>query len=1319
MDQQFIVLEQLHHSIILGLDFMTSKGVKIDFHQKLLFVDEIVCVNLLSDSKFGYARCRKTEVIPAESESVISVRITDGCKNGTVLLEPSEGLKNTMLFGARCLVEVKNKKSVMRIVNPTKKDIALSPKRIIGYVNIVDCDEVFPFDDDCAELNGIAYVQSAENKSKLSNVPQKNLNFDIDGKNLSCEQKDKLKNFLNKNSDVFSTSFSDIGKTDIFLHKIETEPGAKPVRMNFYRQDPIKKAETERQTNEMLKDGLIERSTSVWNSPVVLVKKKDDSWRFAVDYRKLNQVTIPISQPLPRIEDVFDALGESKAKIFSTLDLNSAYFQIALDPETRHKAAFVTHEGVFEFTRMPFGLKNAPMSFQMLMSIVLKGLNWKFVLCYIDDILVFSPDFETHLQHLDQVFQRLREAKLTLKPSKCSFAVDKVVFLGHILSETGVEVDPEKTEKVRNFPIPKSQKELRSFLGLCNFYRRFVKDYSKICIPLNSLLKKDVRKQFSKTDWSDDCQKAFERLKQALVSTPILRFPDMNKPFVLSTDASGSAIGYILGQKDENGLEYVVSYGGRALRVDEKKWTTCDLECLAVVEGIESFKHYLTLQQFDLYTDHAALTALRNKTEPKGRLGRWCIKLQSYNFNIHHRKGVLNKNADALSRLDYSRLKEQPNSQNAHVGSLTASHVKNSKSTQSNENVVKVVSDSCPSKQTDSIVKEDSPSDFQTLQTFIEYESPCVCPVTTVSDDDIAKLQRVDTFCKELIDVLENQNFPADEKKAYNLGFYSNEFVMRDGVLYHWFTPRVKTPKDVKLIDPDKILLQLVVPKCLRQDVLSSYHDCLAGGGHLGEKKTWAALRLKYYWPKMHEETIQYIKSCDKCQKSKTNRNRRPVPLTPIPVGEPFERIHVDILCSLPKTKDGFQYILLVVDSCTKWVEGFPLRTQEAKEIADILFKEIICRCGAPSYIVSDRGRNFMSKLISALCELFSITRHHTSSYHPQTNSTVERTNSVLAQALRTQLDKDQKDWANLLPCALMALRSKPCTESTGYSPFQMMFGREMVLPIDTSLIPRPSMQLSAQEYFNQLIARLKLVTADAKSKQETHQQKSKVRHDQKAKVPEFEEGDLVLVKQEKVDTGLSAKLAEKWVGPYEIIEVGPNYTYKVKNMENNKVTKSMINAARLKKYHQRLEPESEDSDDENEAPQNQPLIDQQQDTQANNNDKHDVADSQENDNKDDDKKDTGSSQDKTAEADKQDPTNQENKTKPDTVQQKDIGRIISATQSNGQWYRVLFKNGGKLWLRESHIPNEFITEYLKTRTKQGKARKRNRKRKFFLQKSD
>ena len=307
-----------------------------------------------------------------------------------------------------------------------------------------------------------------------------------------------------------------------------------------------------------------------------------------MDYRKLNKITIPISHPIPRLDDVFDALGESKASIFSILDLNSAYFQIELDPETRHKSAFVTHDGVYEFCRI--GLRNAPMSFQMLMSQVLKGLNWKFVLCYIDDILVFSSNFDEHISHLSQVFQRLRDANLTLKAEKCSFAVDRVIYLGHVITKNGVEVDISKTEKIRSFPEPKNQKQLKSFLGLANYYKGFVKDFSKICVPLNRLLQKDKKQKFEPGDWTDKCQDAFDTLKNSLTSPPVLGYADMNKPFVLSTDASGAAIGYILGQVDETGREQAIAFGGRALHPDEKKWTVTELECLAVIAGMEAYK---------------------------------------------------------------------------------------------------------------------------------------------------------------------------------------------------------------------------------------------------------------------------------------------------------------------------------------------------------------------------------------------------------------------------------------------------------------------------------------------------------------------------------------------------------------------------------------------------------------------------------------------------------------------------------------------------------------------------------------------------------
>lgn len=302
-EQEFIVIKQLHHSLILGIDFMTSNRCVIDFHYNVLsFMSAEISVALTRDSRFGYARCTKPEIVPANSEVTVNVRISGSHKNETLLLDPAENLQGTNIVGARCLVTTKNSRAFMRLANPTNEDIYLSPTGILANVHLVENSQVYAFKEDHETVNLESTNVSNVNVGHKSeqHMPDFIQNFDLESnKNLSLEQQQKLKNFLTKNKDVFSTSLTTIGKTDIYQHKIETYPDAIPVRSAPYRQDPLKRAETEKQTDEFLKANIIQRSTSVWNSPVVLVKKKDNSWRFAVDYRKLNKVTKPISQPLP------------------------------------------------------------------------------------------------------------------------------------------------------------------------------------------------------------------------------------------------------------------------------------------------------------------------------------------------------------------------------------------------------------------------------------------------------------------------------------------------------------------------------------------------------------------------------------------------------------------------------------------------------------------------------------------------------------------------------------------------------------------------------------------------------------------------------------------------------------------------------------------------------------------------------------------------------------------------------------------------------------------------------------------------------------
>ena len=328
---------------------------------------------------------------------------------------------------------------------------------------------------------------------------------------LTVEQFEQLKQLLEENHDVFSLE-GELGCTNIVQHVIDTGDHP-PIKQPIRRMPFVHREKISAMVDEMLAQGVIQPSVSAWSSPVVLVPKKDGTSRFCVDYRRLNGVSRKDVYPLPRINDILDTLGETK--YFSSLDLCSGYWQIELHPESRPKSAFVTHRGLHEFVRLPFGLCNGPSTFQRLMEVVLSGLVWDSCFVYIDDVLVCSRTFEEHLEHLRQVFARLREANLKLKLKKCLFLQDEVSYLGHVVTREGIRPDPSKTERIKEYPVPKDVSQLRQFLGLAAYYRRFIRGFSKIAAPLNALLKKDVA-----FTWDGTCQQAFEELKECLISAP-------------------------------------------------------------------------------------------------------------------------------------------------------------------------------------------------------------------------------------------------------------------------------------------------------------------------------------------------------------------------------------------------------------------------------------------------------------------------------------------------------------------------------------------------------------------------------------------------------------------------------------------------------------------------------------------------------------------------------------------------------------------------------------------------------------------------------
>ncbi|KAL5488507.1 hypothetical protein EMCRGX_G017449 [Ephydatia muelleri] len=465
---------------------------------------------------------------------------------------------------------------------------------------------------------------------------------------LTLEQKRLIYALFIKYADVFPETKGDIGKTTLLQHKINTGD-ATPVHQRARRIPVFQRGEWQKLVKEMLDRGVIQPSSSPWASPVVLAKKKDGSLRFCVDYRKLNAVTRKDAYALPRIDDTLDALAGSKW--FSTLDLASGYWQVGMHPDDREKTAFCTADGLFEFNVMPFGLCNAPATFQCLIDLILAGLQWSACLVYLADIIIMGKSFEEHLGNLGAVLERLQKAGLKLKPDKCAFLQKRVLYLGHIVSDQGITPDPGKTAKVTSWPIPNCVIELQAFLGLANYYRHFVKGFAEIAKTLHELTKKD-----SGFQWSPHCDAAFKILQGKLTSAPILGYPDLTKQFILDTDASDLSLGAVLSQV-EDGKEKVLCYDSRLLTKEERHYCVTRKELLAVVTFVCKFRPYLVGRQFTLRTDHGALLWLHNFKEPEGQLARWLGKLQEFNYTIVHRPGQRHSNADAMSRMCCSQRK--------------------------------------------------------------------------------------------------------------------------------------------------------------------------------------------------------------------------------------------------------------------------------------------------------------------------------------------------------------------------------------------------------------------------------------------------------------------------------------------------------------------------------------------------------------------------------------------------------------------------------------------------------------------------------------
>jgi transposase InsO family protein len=931
---------------------------------------------------------------------------------------------------------------------------------------------------------------------------------------LSRDDRSKVSSVLKDFQDVFSKTKMDIGKTHLLEHRVDT--GDSPPIAFSPRRIPVALEEkVDKLVEELLLNDIIRPSESPWNAPIVIVAKKDGDIRMCVDYRKLNAVTKRAVYPIPATQQLLDCLSGSQ--YFSTLDLSQGYHQIPVAEDDIPKTAFATRKGQFEYKRMPFGLTTAPATFQRLMHIVLKNENWEKCLIYLDDILIFGRSVEEHLERLKAVLQRIREAGLKLSPSKCFFMQKEVTYLGHIITSTGIRTDPKKIDKVKEWPHPKTVKQLRSFLGFCGYYRRFIKDYAEIVRPLESLSAEicsglDTNKRRSQDitfKWLDAHESAFTSLKLALTTAPVLSYPNETGKFILDTDASNTGLGAVLSQI-QNGVEHVIAYASRKLTKSEKRYCVTRKELLAVYYFVKHFRHYLFGRRFLVRTDHKALIWMLNWKKPNtSQYCLWKAELEMYDLEIIHRPGNKHSNADALSRL--------PNCQQCELKHENPV----------NRRYVKIFNSVTSSGGT--IVDEKSHHLIMRMT-----EEPLPHPDwQTKNDPEVGVIMALMRAGK-----LSQQSIPHAVKTG------------NANIKKLWLKRENLRIRGDALYLMNRKVYRLVVPVRERKKLITNIH---LAAGHSGVDKVIYIAQGNYYWPGMNKEIQQRLKSCPECQFAKGKSPRDKAPFQPTLVNEPFERIAMDISGPFHPSKHGYRYILAIIDYFSKYPVLIPLKRIDAETIARKTFQYWISVFGAPQIIHTDRGSNFESELFKEQCKILGIQKTRTSPYYPQSDGLVERLFRTIKPMISATVQSHRVSWCQALPIVEMGIRSS-VQATTGLSPSEIIFGKKMRLPLSWQ---HPSLEkqqttITATQYIRELQETLNSIHDQVKDHMQRAIQRQTDRYNYKKSNTLIKLGDKVLVKREGHVPAAFPKL--KYCGPYQVISKNNHWSYQLKDTTNGNI---------------------------------------------------------------------------------------------------------------------------------------------------------------------
>lgn len=988
--EPFVFYELKFHNFfncILGSETMAKLDTKIDYETETITLKG----NTFKISKF----------YPTRKQFHHTVTI-DTCNDGDWLVPTFQKLCKG-IFIQPGLYRSEKRKSTIRILS-TKRNIEALPKVSLSVNNFETLTPV-----------------PISNKRTISKEEIQKI---IRTEHLSPLETSELLKVVYENQSTLLKEGEKLSATTATKHKIITSDDS-PIYTKSYRYPHHFKKDVHEQIQEMLDNGIIQPSVSPYSAPIWVVPKKQDASgkkkvRVVIDYRKLNEKTIDDRFPMPQIEEILDNLG--KSVYFTTLDLKSGFHQIPMDPAHKEKTAFSTDKGHFEFNRMPFGLKNAPATFQRAMNNILGEYIGTICYVYLDDIVIVGYNLQNHLENLECVLKRLAQFNLKIQLDKCEFLKRETEFLGHIISSTGVKANPEKIEKIISWPLPKTQKEIKQFLGLAGYYRRFIKDFSKITRPMTKYLKKDEAINLQDQTYIE----AFATLKQIISTDQVLTYPQFDKPFILTTDASDYAIGAVLSQIQDK-IEKPIAFASRTLNDAETRYATIEKEALAIVWAINKFKPYLYGAKFTLLTDHKPLTFLKNSSK-NDKILRWALDLKNYSFDVLYKEGKTNVVADALSRRPNEiNVNESNNNEDSSLSDAAddveaISQMNNPPSSENQDS------------DADTIHSADDSSDF-----YIHHVDR---PINYYHNQIIFRIARISTIISETI-------FPHFQRTIIVQPEFQKPEITEFLKTYHnGKQTAILAPENIIQIIQESfkenfgtknhfVLTSKIVEDVTNEDrqnlMISTEHD----RAHRGTNEVEAQIRRSYFFPNMAKLIKIYSDACPHCNKHKYERNPYNIKITPRPITDkPFERVHMDIFII---AKHSF---LSLIDSFSKHLQMNYIKTKNLAHVQKALSK-YFSSFGVPKKIITDHETTFRSiQLRNFLSQLGCCLEYAASS---ESNGQIERTHSTIIEIYNSNKYKFQNLGTKSIVKLSVALYNETVHSCTKLKPNEIMFNMNNV----------------------------------------------------------------------------------------------------------------------------------------------------------------------------------------------------------------------------------------------------------------------------------